>query len=173
MFLCCSSSLKTLKFPFFSHNKSEPLKPKKAKKRKLFFFNSKKEAVKTDFNQMNDDTMIPYRTRRSYEQRLCPACKKIFLVNMEHSRPKKNPTNIIHNSRQFYQNTLPDATLKEEVKDFRTNKISNIDRQYRKKRQYEKDRQLKELEEVQRKIDAVEIRVPHFERPSEKDLVYD
>ncbi|KAJ8719965.1 hypothetical protein PYW07_012008 [Mythimna separata] len=164
-------SLKAIKFPFFSHNKSEVLKPKKTKKRKLFFFNnSKKEVVKVpDFNKMSDDTMIPYKIKRSYEQRLCPACKKIFVATMDHERPKKrNPSKIIHNSRQYYQNALPDATLKEEIKDFRTSKISNADDRYRMKR-HDRERQLKELEEVQKKVDAVEIRVPQLNKPSEKD----
>lgn len=167
----CFSSLKGIKFPFFSHNKSEPLKPKKNKKRKLFFFsNSKKEMAKIpDFNKMNDDTMIPYKLKRSYEQRLCPACKKIFVSTPEHDRPKKYPRNIIHNSRQFYQNTSPDATLKKEIKDYRTNKVSNADDRYRSKRE-ESERRLKELEEVQKKIEAVEIHIPHFDRANEKKI---
>ncbi|KAJ8719332.1 hypothetical protein PYW08_011507 [Mythimna loreyi] len=171
-------SLKAIKFPFFSHNKSEVLKPKKNKKRKLFFFNnSKKEMAKIpDFNKMNDDTMITYKIKRSYEQRLCPACKKIFVATMDHDRPKKrNPSKIIHNSRQYYQNALPDATLKEEIKDYRTNKISSnkkrSNEKYRTKR-YERERQLKELEEVQKKIDAVQIHVPQLSKPAEKDNVF-
>lgn len=88
---------------------------------------------------------------------------------MEHYRPRKNPKKIIHNSRQFYQNTLPDAKLKEDIRDFKTNKIPNTVGKFRMKR-HDSDRQLQELEEVQKKIDAVEINVPHLNIPTEKDV---
>ena len=123
-----------------------------------------------DLNKMNEDSMIPYKMKRSYEQRLCPACKKIFVSTPEHdnARSKKHPrNNLIHNSRQFYQHTSPDATLKDEVKDYGSNKVTDGETRYRSKRQ-ESERQLKELEAVQKKIDAVQIHLPRFEKPAEK-----
>uniref|UniRef100_A0A2A4JSP2 Uncharacterized protein n=1 Tax=Heliothis virescens TaxID=7102 RepID=A0A2A4JSP2_HELVI len=164
-------TLKAIKFPFFSHNKSEPLKPKKNKKRKLFCFNGPKK--EKDF-KMGDDPIMHFKKKRSFEERLCPACKKKFLTDAGlGDELKKNPKRLIHNSRQYFQNGI-DSKLKEDVKTIRRNMEAFTDENFedktREKREDDRDRQLKELEEVQRKIDNVEIHVPTFDKPSEKNV---
>ncbi|KAF9416486.1 hypothetical protein HW555_006153 [Spodoptera exigua] len=167
-------TLKNIKFPFFSHNKSEPLKPKKNKKRKLFCFNCPKKGSKYSVENMmdDDDSLSHFKIKRSFEDRLCPACKKKFLVSLEQNeRRKKASRKMLHNSRQYYQNISPEAKLKENLKNLRRNNVMNtydIPEITRTKREEDRERQLKELEEVQRKIDNVEINVPSFDKPAEK-----
>ncbi|PZC72658.1 uncharacterized protein LOC110381340 isoform X1 [Helicoverpa armigera] len=165
-------TLKTIKFPFFSHNKSEPMKPKKNKKRKLFFFNGNRRE-KVDDIKMGDDPIIHYKMKRSFEERLCPACKKKYLTNPESGDDlKKIPKRLIHNSRQYFQNNV-DSRLKEDVKTIRNNMEAftdeHFDERTREKRD-DRERQLKELEEVQRKIDNVEIHIPTFEKSTDKSV---
>ncbi|XP_035437578.2 uncharacterized protein LOC118267611 isoform X1 [Spodoptera frugiperda] len=172
-------TLKNIKFPFFSHNKSEPLKPKKNKKRKLFCFNCPKKGSKYpdetkmgDEIKMGDDVFGHYKIKRSFEDRLCPVCKKKFMVSLQQNeRRKKASRRMLHNSRQYYQNISPVAKSKENKKMFRRHNVGythGTPDTTRSKREDARDRQLKELEEVQRKIDNVEINIPNFEKPAEK-----
>lgn len=118
--------------------------------------------------------MIQFKVKRSYEQKLCPSCRKLFVSGMDpNERRKKTPKRIIHNSRQYYQTNFPEVRLKEDVKSIRKNVAFSegaaLDDGDRKKRGVEADRerQLKELEAVQRKVDSVEVVVPTFDKPSE------
>lgn len=125
-----------------------------------------------DENKMNEDPIIQYKIKRSYEERLCPACKKLFVANLElNDRRKKNPKRVVHNSRQYYQTNFPEIKLKEDVKNIRKGNVvyseEDFDSTSRKKREEDRERQLKELEEVQRKVDNVEIHVPTFQKPAE------
>ncbi|XP_026741692.1 uncharacterized protein LOC113503794 isoform X1 [Trichoplusia ni] len=171
-------TLKHIKFPFFSHNKSEITKPKRNKKRKLFCFNCPKKDEHRlkipDFNKISEDPVIQFKVKRSYEQKLCPSCRKLFVSGMDpNERRKKTPKRIIHNSRQYYQTNFPEVRLKEDVKSIRKNVAFSegaaLDDGDRKRRGVEADRerQLKELEAVQRKVDSVEVVVPTFDKPSE------
>ncbi|XP_022826975.1 uncharacterized protein LOC111356735 [Spodoptera litura] len=166
-------TLKNIKFPFFSHNKSEPLKPKKNKKRKLFCFNCPKKGSKyPDEPKIGDEIFGHYKIKRSFEDKLCPVCKKKFLASLaQNERRKKASRRVLHNSRQYYQNISPEAKMKNNVKNFRRKNVAftrEVPETTRSKREDSRDRQLKELEEVQKKIDNVEINVPNFEKPAEK-----
>ncbi|XP_075977158.1 uncharacterized protein LOC142977260 [Anticarsia gemmatalis] len=165
-------AFKKLKFPFFSHNKSETLKPKN-KKRKLFCFAcpKKEKASDPDINGMPEDSILHYKMKkRSLEERLCPVCKRRFIANLKsQDRRKKNPKNIIHNSRQFFQK----RGEKKEAKDLKklkqleeSEKVAE-DRLRRKRQENERERQLKELEEVQAKINNVRVGVgvPKMTKP--------
>ncbi|CAH2090019.1 unnamed protein product [Euphydryas editha] len=110
--------LKNMKIPFFSRDKVTTSKTKKNKKRKLFGFrNSKKNTNLTKFTGSNSNdvrltTKEPQSfkiNKRSYFEKLCPVCKQKFMSNsntdfMEKFRRTAN--NVIHNSRQYYQNKI-------------------------------------------------------------------
>lgn len=73
-----------MKLPFFPRsNKTESLKPKKTRKRKLFCFkcSKKKSTNKLGRNGVQVD-LIPEnrKSKRSYEENVCPACKKKFIT---------------------------------------------------------------------------------------------
>lgn len=106
-----------MKIPFFSRDKLTTTKTKKNKKRRLFGFrNSKKNSNLTKLAGSNsNDRLITKEpqnfkiNKRSYFEKLCPACKQKFMSNenmdfMEKVRRTAN--NMIHNSRQYYQNKI-------------------------------------------------------------------
>lgn len=94
---------------------------------------------------------------------LCPTCKQKYMSNL---RYKKTPDKIIHNSRQFCQKQSDEQVtedLNRNTKYFYddSQKDFKIDRRKREET-YDKDRQLKMLDEIQRKVDSVKVHIPKF-----------
>ncbi|CAH0625219.1 unnamed protein product [Chrysodeixis includens] len=171
-------TLKHIKFPFFSHNKSEITKPKRNKKRKLFRFSCPKKGehrqIIPDFSNLKEEPRMLVKVKRSYEQKLCPACKKLFVSGLDSNRRrKKTPKRIIHNSRQHYQTYVPGEILKEDLKRIRKNVATSesaaegVENAEKRGVEADRERQLKELEAVQKKVDGLEVRVPTFEKPAQ------
>lgn len=163
-----------MKIPFFSRKKNGSTKGKKVKKRKYFFFNSSNKtkgadttlppAIDPNLNVNKNSLKID---KRSYNERICPVCRRKFPIETENSIDRKRRTSrsnrIVHNSRQFYQPLNPLVKNKPK-KDTRLEDVNHpVDEdnnsEERRKRdiEIERERQIKELEEVQRKIDSVEI----------------
>ncbi|CAG4933325.1 unnamed protein product [Parnassius apollo] len=163
-----------LRFPFFSRKKPDSLKSTKNKKRKTAApKNSKiekpKELITVNGQILNIDKEMLNNidgpnnlkiNKRSYSVKLCPRCKRKYIESLKSfPRIRRVSNNIIHNSRQFYQKA-------KEVEGF-SNKYSSgskknltVSPNIRHKRQQsneDKERQMKELEEVERKIDSVVI----------------
>ncbi|CAB3227914.1 unnamed protein product [Arctia plantaginis] len=163
---------KSIKFPFFSHNKTESLKPKKNKKRRLFGFNSVKKSeseVLSGKDKMEINPINQFKIKRSYQVIVCPACKKKYISNL---RYKKTPDKIIHNSRQFYQKQSDEQVTEDINRNTKyyyddSEKVIKTDRSKRQDLdKYDKDRQLKLLDEIQRKVDSVNVTIPKFNRVS-------
>lgn len=120
-----------------------------------------------DANKTREEPMLPYKMKRSYEERLCPACKKKFIAILTpNDRRKKTPKKIIHNSRQF-QNTLQEKT-KDNLKKIRKFSSDDLDEladgiRYKRQSDPNTERQMKELNEVQKKVDSVPVSMPKFE----------
>ncbi|XP_045500108.1 uncharacterized protein LOC123697609 [Colias croceus] len=111
-------AFKNMKIPFFSHDQARTsldvslATPKKNKKRKIFSFSSKKH--KTEMHQTSttglskttiktEENTFMKLNKRSYIEKICPLCKRKFIKRR--SKPQEKQTNnIIHNSRQYYQN---------------------------------------------------------------------
>lgn len=166
-----------MKFPFFSRKKTVTPKSKKTKKKKTSFTTtnpvlqtSSAKPTGIQYFGNNDNIM-----KRSYEETYCPLCKRKLAVKRGNSRAKKK-NKMIHNSRQFYQNAeegakaVPDEGIQNEVT---VRKTSDAERQGSKRRKRnekheDKDRQLKELEEIQRKVDSMDTNGPLLAPDSHK-----
>lgn len=126
------SVLKNMKIPFFSRSNTETTKTKKNKKRKFSFSNSKKQnpsVTKVPESHLNSNSMQISSTKpqnfkikkRSYFDRLCPACKqKVLNANLLEDKCHSITNNVIHNSRQYFQN------LNEVPKNVNVNRYDNF-----------------------------------------------
>ncbi|KAJ2951523.1 hypothetical protein O0L34_g13675 [Tuta absoluta] len=157
--------------PFFSHKSKE----KKHKKRRLFNFGMKKTSSTTSIPSLmaKFDSLKPgyknqlVKVKRSSLERFCPLCKKQVIKN---SNEKGS-----HNSRQYFQ-----RKQKQEVPGYKKHNIRLKEkREKRESKKYNKidvpdnlnndtftHKLINELDEVQKKLDALEIKFP--ERLMEK-----
>ncbi|XP_037302165.1 uncharacterized protein LOC115453827 [Manduca sexta] len=162
-------SFKNMKFPFFSHNKSQTRK--KAKKRKMFCLNCKKKDAVTTSTEVYE---VRNKNKRSYVEKLCPECQQKFKAEInEDMVDEKRRLNqrMIHNSRQYFAaidneginkpiNRLP------KTGDDRSDDIPLSQYVRRKRDKFEdRDRRLQELDLIQKKVDNVEIHMPRFGKP--------
>ncbi|CAK1583109.1 unnamed protein product [Parnassius mnemosyne] len=175
-------ALQNFRFPFFSHKKPDTLKSTKNKKRKTALSNSSKiekpkELITVNGQILNVDREMlvnadsPYNfkiNKRSYIERLCPKCKRKYIDSLKSlPRIRRVSSNIIHNSRQFYQNTKEAGGISNNKNSSGNKENLTISPEVRYKRQQsneDKERQMKELEEVERKIDSVEINSYAFQK---------
>lgn len=161
----CFSSVKQMKFPFFSHKKRP--KSKKIKKKKVcvstttcpVIQSSSAKAANVQFFSDNDKIM-----KRSYERTFCPLCKRKFGPKRGNPVLRKKNT-MIHNSRQFYQNAeeknkaISNTGIQNEVTEKSTlnavalesNKFRRVDSAD------EREKHLKELEDIQNKVDNMDV----------------
>lgn len=154
-----------MKFPFFSHKKTP--KSKKIKKKKTYVSTTTCPVIQTSsakpasvqFFGDNDKIM-----KRSYEDTFCPLCKR--KLGPKRGNPvlrKKN--RMIHNSRQFYQNAeeksrpICNKDIQNEVAKISTlnaealgsNRLQRLDNAD------EREKHLKELEDIQNKVDNMNV----------------
>ncbi|XP_045773797.1 uncharacterized protein LOC123873129 [Maniola jurtina] len=183
------AGLKKMKFPFFSHNNAKEKvqdktpartknKDKKDKKRRLFSLRSKgSRKVKIQSTSVTQKTMgitnsIMVKStdanieadkifKRSYFEKLCPACKKIFFGNSKSDERRKTSNGIIHNSRQYFQRKTHNPLAQENDKptnfEMKPNSLENVDfdssiQDRRRKRDLEtiEEKQKKVLEETEK-----------------------
>lgn len=104
-----------MKIPFFSHNTGTE-KGKKNKKRKLFqFHNFRKGHSKTTSTTESTPVKVIHvettpaihqkllKRKRSYFERLCPACRQKFIERYSQRKHENVDTNMVHNDRQYYK----------------------------------------------------------------------
>lgn len=117
------------------------------------------DANSQDINDDKDYLYNPHtlsdsinKNKRSYLEKLCPECKKKYVSNTKAVlRNGEAAYKMVHNSRQFLNQIGGSKDIKDTV---------SLPDGGRKRRQYmeEKERQLKELEEVARKVESVDVR---------------
>lgn len=117
------------------------------------------DANSQDINDDKDDLYIPHtpsdflnKNKRSYLEKLCPECKKKYVSNTKAVLGNAEAAyKMVHNSRQFLNQIGGSKGKKDTV---------SLPVGGRERRQYldEKERQLKELEEVARKVESVHVR---------------
>ncbi|KAJ0176323.1 hypothetical protein K1T71_008497 [Dendrolimus kikuchii] len=174
-------SFKNMKFPFFSRKSQND---KKEKKRKLFCFNCSK---KDEGLQITTSTGVGKSAAAILaEKNSLKRSSKERSGSNRLAEKRQIPKQEIHNSREYYQQQIHNLELantninvpgnknKEEVNTdiFFVSSPSEEDLQedfsespveFREKRSEEdNDRRLKLLDEIQRKVDNVEIRVPSY-----------
>ncbi|XP_004925950.2 uncharacterized protein LOC101736845 [Bombyx mori] len=153
-------AFKEMKIPFFFHNKSP--KNKKAKKRKTCANCKKNEVPKSTKATTTDKS----KSKRSQEFKICPVCNKRYSIEFETDSEKIGVTpKMIHNSRQYFAEILKkdnNKSLPNAEEDY-DNGLSFIDDK-RLKRYSSEENILKELDEVQKKVDNVDINLPNFEK---------
>lgn len=156
-----------MKFPFFSHKKTVTPKSKKTKKKKTCLTTTSCPVLQThtslskqsgvQFFSDNDNIM-----KRSYEETFCPLCKRKLGPKRGNSELRKK-NKMIHNSRQFYQNSeeaakaVPNKDIQNEVTERKDADIPGSNRWRRFDRRDDKDKNLKELEEIQNKVDSMDL----------------
>lgn len=156
-----------MKFPFFSHKKAVTPKSKKSKK--------KKASVTTTICPVSQSSLaaspsVPFYSekdkimKRSYEDKFCPLCKRKLGPKRGNSQLRKK-TKVIHNSRQFYQNEkagakdISNKNIQNEVTEKKTSDIESFRGKRWKRLDNNDDREkhLKELEDIQTKVDNIDI----------------
>lgn len=146
-----------MRIPFFSR------KPPTAKKqkRKLICTNCARPYTNNALqsNAISKIRQINNKMKRAYTN-LCPKCIRKLLKRRELEKPEK--VKQIHGSREFYQNvvTAKDYNDKRANEGHFEESLSN-DRVKRGETE-ERERQLKELAEVERKVDHVKVTTPKF-----------
>lgn len=182
--------MKNIKLPFFSHNKSESVKGKKEKKRKLYGFNklTKEKSMPKPIDENSQkhnlvrDTVSPYKyykmNKRSYLERLCPACKRKFLMETEISSEDKRREvldqkySTTDNREIFDRKNNLENDAANEFSTFNTFNAANPvfdeedseeyvhDRRKRQEDNRNIERQ-RELEDLERRVDSVTVRGPY------------
>ncbi|CAB3227913.1 unnamed protein product [Arctia plantaginis] len=161
--------LKSLKLPFFPRsNKTESLKPKKTRKRKLFCFKCSKEKSKDKFEQNGVQVdLIPEnkKIKRSYEENMCPACKKKFITfeSNENSKPwnKKWHNRLI--SEKCYDTNVKEYPRTDTNKYTKFNSDDfgdDTDDNQRNKREEPGILMRRELDVIQQMIEHDDVRLP-------------
>lgn len=158
-----------MKFPFFSHKKTVTSNSKKTKKKKTCLTTTSYPVSQTSLAKptrvqfFSDDDKI---MKRSYDESFCPLCKRKLGTKLGSSELRKK-SKMIHNSRQFYQNAekgakailnkdIQNEVIKRKALDAETpsggsnrwRRFDSID---------DKNKKLKELEEIQYKVDNLDI----------------
>lgn len=89
-----------MKFPFFSHNKSD--KPKKQKRRKIFSIHDKK--VESNGRKPTELSELQTKTSNGDKSNFCPVCKRKFKKKIydELNREKlANDRNLYYNGQNY------------------------------------------------------------------------
>ncbi|KPI91001.1 hypothetical protein RR46_14505 [Papilio xuthus] len=160
--------LKNFKFPFFFRNKTTtsmtPKKDGKKKTVKRSKVSNFRESVTVDGQNLGLESLygielknVFNKNKRSYNALvMCPACRKKYedsLKTFPKTRQLSEP--ILHNCRQYFQNAAA-----EEKKKVPKIVYSQPEDRFRRQQPEDKERQMKEIEEVARKIESVTVDYP-------------
>ncbi|XP_072948785.1 uncharacterized protein [Epargyreus clarus] len=184
-------ALKNIKLPFFSHNKSATTKGKKNKKRKLYGFTKlrkgktpKENSEKLPSKSIVPDPHNPYKyykiNKRSYIERLCPACKRKFIMNQKFNVKDKRKnllkntynTRELNNDESYSENVNKNTnTYKFDMDD--NNKEVDFKESWRDRRRKREDdnrniERQKELDDLERRVESVTVTHPSYNKADSK-----
>ncbi|XP_013136219.1 PREDICTED: uncharacterized protein LOC106101515 [Papilio polytes] len=159
--------LKNFKFPFFFRNKTTTsMTPKKDGKKKTVKRSkvSNRESVTVDGQNLGLESLYGIELKNGYNKNkrsynailMCPACRKKYedsLKAFPKTRQLSEP--IVHNCRQYFQNAAA-----EEKKKITKIVYTQPEDRFRRQQPEDKERQMKEIEEVARKIESVTVDYP-------------
>lgn len=162
--------MKQMKFPFFSHKKTVTPKSKKSKKKKTYVTTTNYPVLQSSLAKSasipsfsDNDKII----KRSYAEIFCPLCKRKLGPKRGKSELKKK-TKVIHNSRQFYQNAeegvkaISNKNIQNEVTG--KNTVDSVSHGGNRWKRFdsgdEREKHLKEIEDIQNKVDNMDVNKP-------------